>query len=276
MQNQIVLSNDAIRKAAPSVFATEPWDQVSERYVFIPTIEVVNQLRANGFQPVRASQSKSRIEGKGEFTKHMLRFRREHDILTQLGDELPEIVLVNSHDRTSSYQLSAGVFRLACLNGMVVKSADFGSIKVQHSGNIVDNVLEGSYRIIEEVPAIMERVQAYKGIVLDDEEQRVFASAAMELRYPTPLDEETGEPLPNYAAPFVAANLLTVRRTVDAKRDLWTISNRVQEAFMRGGIRSLAASGRRSKTRSINSVSEELRLNKALWQLTERMAQLKV
>src|SRR4030067_153211 len=140
MQNQIVLSNDAIRKAAPSVFATEPWDQVSERYVFIPTIEVVNQLRANGFQPVRASQSKSRIEGKGEFTKHMLRFRREHDILTQLGDELPEIVLVNSHDRTSSYQLSAGVFRLACLNGMVVKSADFGSIKVQHSGNIVDNV----------------------------------------------------------------------------------------------------------------------------------------
>ena len=41
----IALSNDALRKAAPSIFADHPWERVSERYAFIPTIQVVDALR---------------------------------------------------------------------------------------------------------------------------------------------------------------------------------------------------------------------------------------
>ncbi|MBV8275090.1 MAG: DUF932 domain-containing protein, partial [Verrucomicrobia bacterium] len=32
----------------------------------------------------------------------------------------PEVVLVNSHDKSSAYQLHCGLFRLVCTNGMVI------------------------------------------------------------------------------------------------------------------------------------------------------------
>lgn len=269
------LDNDTMRRLAPSIFATQPWEQTSERYTFIPTIEVIDNLRAEGFAPVRVMQSKTRIEGKGEFTRHMIRFRRHQDIdIAQVvGDELPEIVLVNSHDRSSSYELSAGIYRLACSNGMVVKSSDFGSIRVHHTGDIVGQVLEGSARIIEEVPAIMDRVANYKGIMLTQEEAGVFAEAAMELRYPA--GELPYNPAVSSNQPFSPLNLLRVKRAADASPNLWNISNRVQEHLMRGGIRGRSKTGRRMTARGISSVNEEMKFNKALWLLTERMAELK-
>lgn len=63
-----VLSNDQLMKAAPSIFATQPWHAMSEKYFFIPTIDIVNKMRGEGFQPYSAMQSVTRIPGKGDFT----------------------------------------------------------------------------------------------------------------------------------------------------------------------------------------------------------------
>lgn len=268
MANFQILDDEQIRRVAPSVFATEPWEGVSERYAFIPTIDVVNGLRNEGFFPVRAQQSKSRIPGKAEFTKHLLRFRH-HSALQNLnvGDEIPEIVLVNSHDRTSAYQIDAGIFRLACTNGLVVKSSDFGSFKVQHAGDIVGRVIEGSYSVIEEVPQIIERVSELKSIELNENQQRAFATAALALRYDT---DESGV----IKSPVSAEQLLQTRRFDDRKNDLWTTYNRVQENLLKGGLRGRSENGRRIRTRTVNSVTEDIRLNKSLWVLTEELAKV--
>src|SRR5262249_39656086 len=145
------LTNDQLHRSAPSIFASTPWHHMSDGYRFVPTIEVVDLLRGRGFQPVRAQQSRSRIEGKGAFTKHLIRFR--HDSLIdapRVGEEIPELVLVNSHDGTSSYQLMAGIFRLVCSNGLVVQSTDFGSIRVHHSGgkDFQQRVIDATYQIV--------------------------------------------------------------------------------------------------------------------------------
>lgn len=258
------LTNDQLRCVAPSIFATQPWEKVSSKYAFIPTIQVVDALRGEGFLPVKAMQSKARIEGKGDFTKHLIRFRRQQDLGMKHGTELPEIVLVNSHDRSSSYQLSAGIFRLVCSNGMVVKSSNFGDIKVQHSGNIVDRVIEGSYSIINDMPKVIEQMETMKTVVLPFSHQMAFAKAALELRYPT---DEAG----NSKSPITADQLLRVRRHGDADGTLWTTFNRVQENFIKGGLRGTGTTGKRTTTRKINSVTEDIRLNKALWMLAEEL-----
>ena len=57
------------------------------------------------------AQSRSRIEGKADYTKHMIRMRHAG----QAAKRRPkpnEIILINSHDGASSYQMLAGVFRL--------------------------------------------------------------------------------------------------------------------------------------------------------------------
>ena len=103
MTQTIVLNDQDIRKTAPSIFASQPWAETSQNYRFLPTISVVNALRDSGFNVVKATQSRCRIEGKGEFTKHMIRLRHSTYMNPlNIGDEVPEIVLVNSHDRSSS------------------------------------------------------------------------------------------------------------------------------------------------------------------------------
>jgi hypothetical protein len=263
----LAMSNDEIRKVAPSVFATEPWNKVSERYAFIPTSTIVEKMRKSGLVPVRAMQSKTRIPGKGDFTRHMLRFRQRKDLDVGLHQEIPEIVLVNSHDRSSSYKLSAGVFRMVCTNGMVIRTSNFGDIHVHHSGNIVDKVLEGSSNIISDMPSIMQQVEALKAVRMGPQQRLAYAQAALELRWPSTEDGKA-------TSPITAESLLHVRREEDKRPSVWTVFNVVQENFMRGGLSGRGSTGRRLTTRAINSVGEEMRLNKALWLLTEKMAKL--
>jgi Domain of unknown function (DUF932) len=104
------LTEDQMRAAAPSVFAEGKHASRSERYTYIPTIDVLRGLRKEGFEPFMVAQGASRIEGKAEFTKHMIRMRHAGQVQTR--PEANEIILINSHDGASSYQMLAGMFRL--------------------------------------------------------------------------------------------------------------------------------------------------------------------
>ena len=108
------LTDEEIRRAAPSIFAANPHGSRSERYTLIPTIEVLRELRTEGFQPFMVLQAGVRKEDRLDFTKHMIRLRHASQIN---GEEANEVILVNSHDGSSSYQMLGGVFRYVCQNG---------------------------------------------------------------------------------------------------------------------------------------------------------------
>lgn len=257
-----VLSRDEIRQLAPSVFATAAREDVSSRYRFIPTTEVLDILEDRGFRPVKAGQTIVKVPDLGSFARHVLRFRHETNLATNVvGDEFPELVLLNSHDRSSAYQLMAGIFRLVCGNGLVVQSADFGSISVRHSGGkeFGEQVIDATYRVVEETPRIMQSIGEWKQIELKPEQRQAFATAALELK-----DHKVVTP----------SQLLAARRVEDKKSDLWTTAQVVQENIVKGGQRGRTAKGGRATTRPIKSVSEDIKTNRALWVLTEQMAQL--
>jgi len=71
------LTDDDLFRMAPSIFAEAPHESRSDRYAMIPTSAVIAGLRQEGFTPYHAAQGKSRIEGKADFTKHLIRFRHE-------------------------------------------------------------------------------------------------------------------------------------------------------------------------------------------------------
>ena len=110
LRTDIPLSEDQIRAAAPSVFAEGKHASRSERYTYIPTIQVLRGLRKEGFEPFMVAQGQSRVEGKAEFTKHLIRMRHAGQVQTR--PEANEIILINSHDGASSYQMLAGMLRL--------------------------------------------------------------------------------------------------------------------------------------------------------------------
>ena len=104
------LTIDALRSLIPSAFATKAHSSRSSRYAYIPTSEVLEGLVREGFAPYKAVQSKSRIEGKAEFTKHMIRLRHADAVAAASGN-IPEVVIINSHDGTSAYKLLSGSLR---------------------------------------------------------------------------------------------------------------------------------------------------------------------
>ena len=52
LRSDYPLSDDQIRRVAPSIFAEAPHDSRSERYAYIPTAAVLAELRKEGFEPV--------------------------------------------------------------------------------------------------------------------------------------------------------------------------------------------------------------------------------
>lgn len=253
------LSDDQIIRAAPSAFAESAHESRSARYAYIPTSEVLKGLRGAGFQPFMACQARTRVEGKEAFTKHLIRLRHEGQIN---GETANEIILVNSHDGTSSYQMLAGCYRFVCHNGLICGDT-IEDFRVRHSGNIVGNVIEGAFRILDEFEQVDAEREAMRRIQLAPGQQQAFARAALELRYD-----------PQENMPIEPGQLNEARRFEDRGSDLWRTFNRVQENMIQGGLSGRNANGGRMTTRQITGVSENVRLNRALWTLTEEMAKL--
>jgi hypothetical protein len=262
------ITEDEMRLFAPSIFAVDAHLSRSERFVPIPTIEMVRGLANNGWAPVMAGQSIARREDKQNYTKHMVRFRRTDRDLSTHGSVV-ELVLRNGNDGTSAYKLDAGVFRIACLNGLVAKSADYGSINVRHSGQAINKVIEGSYEVLQNAERVLAAPQDWSSIKLSRDEQMAFAGSAHLLRFER---DEAG----NASTGVTVEQLIQPRRFEDRLQDLWTTFNVVQENAVRGGLTARAPdSSRRSTTREVRGVDQNVKLNMALWALTEQMAKLK-
>ena len=57
-----VLSADQLRRIVPSAYAEAAHESRSQRYTYIPTSQVIEGMRAEGFLPVKATQSAARNE----------------------------------------------------------------------------------------------------------------------------------------------------------------------------------------------------------------------
>ncbi|CAM2164683.1 CP4-57 prophage; DUF932 domain-containing protein YfjQ [Burkholderia latens] len=263
VRSNSALTDEQIFKVAPSIFAEDKHESRSERYTYIPTIEVLRGLRSEGFEPYMAMQTRVRDESMREHTKHLVRLRHVNHVVA-VGQEVNEIILVNSHNGTSSYQMLAGVFRFICSNGMV--SGDtFADIRIPHKGDVISEVIEGAHRIVESFEVVDEQREGMKALTLSSGEQTAFARAALALRY----DTAEGP------APITEEQVNMARRWEDRGSDLWTTFNRAQENLTKGGLRGRNSAGRTTTTRAVTGIAQNISVNRGLWVLAEEMRKLR-
>lgn len=262
LRSDYPLTDDQIHHVAPSIFADAPHESRSQRYAYIPTAAVLAELRKEGFQPFMVCQTRVRDEGKREHTKHMLRLRHASQIN---GAEANEIVLLNSHDGTSSYQMLAGMFRFVCSNGLVCGDT-VADVRVPHKGDVSGHVIEGAYEVLRGFDRVKDSRDAMRAITLHGSEAEVFARSALALKY---------DPTDNKPAPITESQILMPRRFDDRRPDLWSVFNRTQENLTKGGLHGRSANGRRQQTRPVQGIDSDVRLNRALWMLADGLRQLK-
>jgi hypothetical protein len=151
----------------------------------------------------------------------MLRLRREGQIT---GKQVPEIILLNSHDGSSSYQMLPGLFRAVCQNGLICGES-FGEVRVPHKGNVVEKVIEGAYEVL----GIFDRV----------EEKR----DAMQSLLPPPAQQAR----PKRRSRTASRSHQRFRHAAGRmSNDLWTTYQRIQENLIKGGLPGRTTKGKRS------------------------------
>ncbi len=251
------LTNEELMHYTPSVFGEDKHESRSQHYTYIPTITLLENLQREGFQPFFACQSRVRDPERREHTKHMLRLRRAGQINDQ---QVPEIIILNSHGGESSFQLLPGIFRSVCTNSLVCGQS-FGEIRVPHRGNVMEKVIEGAYEVLEIFDRVEEKRDAMQSLLLPPPAQQAFARAALTYRF----GEEH--------QPVTVSQILMPRRYEDCQDDLWSVFNRCQENLLKGGLPGRTAKGKRSHTRAVKGIDGDVKLNRALWVMAEELQQ---
>ena len=269
--SQRALTEDEMREKAPSIFATTAHHSRSERFAPIPTIEVVRALSREGFMPVGVKQSRA-SDDKREHTKHLIRLRRIDEVVKYTaGDTVAEILLKNANDGSAAYDLMAGLFKILCLNSLVAQTSTMESLRVKHSGDVTSKVIDGTYRVLDTAVAALEAPREWSTINLDRDEQVAFATAAHVARF--------GDSEGNVDTAIRPEQMLIARRTADQAPNLWNTFNVVQENTIKGGLSAMGRDcnnrPRRTTTRAVNGIDQDVKLNKALFTLASKMAELK-
>jgi len=259
-----ILTNDEIVERASAAGSLQPVSDVSSRYSFVPTLTAVDLLRDIGWTPIHAEQSRVRKVSRDGFQRHLIRFAKNG---LSFDGERVDLVLYNSHDRGCAFKLAASVWRKVCGNGLMVAS-EFANFSHRHIGFSPDDFIHSANEIANSAGIIAKRVDEMKVIEMTQVERGVFAQAAHGLIYDDPEQ-----------APIQPTQLLTERRYDDKGKDLWSTFNIIQENAIKGGLKGVKRNqkGRlgRVTTRPVKAIQKNVKLNQALWYLTEKMAELK-
>jgi hypothetical protein len=159
------LTNEQLKEQAPTLFTEQPHNEVSEKYHFIPTIDVVDEIKSHNWYPVSVSQAGVRDEDKEGFQQHMVRFRHFDDLLFP-QDNAVELLLFNSHDRSKSFSISVGIYRFVCANGLVISDSVFETYKIKHLGSRANDVANAVANITNIKPTLMAKIHKLGSIIL--------------------------------------------------------------------------------------------------------------
>lgn len=257
------LTFDEIYQHAPSIMAQEAHHSRSERYGFVPTYEIIRGLQREGFEPFYVAQSGSRSDDKYGHANHMVRLRHTNDITLKSAKE---IIIANDSAGGGSYKTALGYLNGACMNGCIFGDG-IEMVSVRHGRNAVNNVIEGVFTVLSNSDKVDESVDQMKSIILSRHEQLEFADCALKLRY------EEGK------TPITSRQVMIPWREEEEEPTLWNTFQMAQEKIIRGGVRG-ASTGkdgkrRRVTTRPINSIGDNLQLNRQLWSLADAFAAIK-
>ena len=256
------LTDQELLAQAPTLFTKEAHCDVSAKYHFIPTIDIVIQLKSLNWYPMSVQENSVKEISKNGYQKHLVRFRHLDDLLNPQENAM-ELLLFNSHDRSTAFSISAGIYRFVCANGLVIADSVFESHTIKHIGERDNDVMGAIESIVTFKPTLESKIATFSSLMLSTQEKLSFAKSSIDFRFDKHLDIDPHD-------------LLVPHRVEDEKDDLYTTLNVIQENLLRGNISGKnKETGRKFTSKQITSISKDVEVNQVLWGLAERIATIK-
>lgn len=242
-----------------------------DTYGFVSSQNIVDVFASKGWLPVQSQFGNVRKLERQGFQKHLVKFEHADfasiDGLSQDNASRPQLVLLNSHDGTGSLRILWGLFRFACLNG-IIAGTSLREFKAVHSKNVTNRLGAGIEYMLESLPELLDKVKALQNSTFD----RVQLDTYVRLLVDARLSNVRNIQSVNYAS------ALKVLRPQDYSNDAFTILNRIQESVIRGGIEYTynqnetdingnVVSSRlvHTRTRRLASIPSQTKLNTLVW-----------
>jgi hypothetical protein len=218
---------------------------VSNRYGFVSTRTLLDNLATEGFTPRSIQVARTMKEERKGYQKHIVRLNHADLMPMQLNEYRPEIVLINSHDGSTSLKLLLGMFRMVCTNGLITGETMFCH-RFIHREISVERVNTAAVELAHALPQLEDRVTAMQQRQMSPVEAGEFTRRAAMLRW----DDEQ-------KALQAAWSLGRSRRYEDGRDSLWQTYNRVQENLIKGS----------RGVRRITGAAKDVEINQKLWNL---------
>lgn len=252
-----------LRKHYPAIMADRPIG-MSEGYQFMPSYKIAEALIEKfnvGLVSVSQQFSRNRNPNGQE---HYMRFRLPSAInLKSVGDSVPELVVMNSHNGRSTLRAYAGVFRLVCSNGMVVADRSFGRISLRHFG--IENTFSAFQSVLDGMAVNFSRMdlrmKVLDELMMTPGQQIGLARAMMKARG-----------VPGWVEPEM---VLRARREIeqpnsDGFRSIWKTYNVVQESLTQASDVNYHREGARARSlRPLSGARAQILINESMWDAME-------
>lgn len=232
--------------------AAAPHPRVSSKYAFISSAQFIANMQENGWE-LKNTITKSKT-GLG---KHAMRFR--NPALTLKNGDFLDIVVLNSHDGTTSFQLSLGIYRLVCSNGLVIGKNIVQPVFIRHVGYAASKVKTAIAELLQQAEKVNQLVEQLQARILTVEEYLEFCNAALKSR--------GLEPHKVTVEQFDIA-----KREEDKGLNAWAVLNRIQEYTVNGYPIVDLEEHRRKSVRRLTGAKAQIEVNKQLFDAMVKIA----
>jgi len=241
---------------ASPIYATQPHPKCSERYQFISTADIIDRFSGYGFNVSSTQYPRFRKDNLNPgYGTHMVKMERIEEKDGTLGIS-PQVIIINSHDRTKAFRIGFGFKVWACLNGLITGDFLADSGRLHHTGSGLQEKVDAYLDVhTDNLNSKLNRVRDMRTVFLNDEEITDLIVKAAEIVHP------------NMQNPY---QLLYANREDAMGRDLWTLFNNLQENSLKGNFQIASpTSNKVRKAKPIKNVLRDVETNAKLWNLAE-------
>ena len=217
--------------------------RIKQKEFYIPTLDVITKLQDEGWKISGVAEQRGKNR---KITSNYVQLQHP-DFAVQnskgKNEAFTSITLSNSCNGSRPLQMSLGMFRQVCTNGLVRFDQHAETEKIKHIEVNARDLDRFVVSMNGKADKLLTEVNEMKHKGLSIEDMRKLAREAASLRY-TNLDEINID------------DLFAVNRVEDESNDLWTVFNRIQENL----------------THDVKNINEDIRLNQQLFSLVENFA----
>ena len=217
--------------------------RIKQKEFYIPTLDVVTKLQDEGWRLSGVAEQRSKNR---KISNNYVQLQHpDFAIQNNKGkhEAFTSITIKNSCNGAQPLQMSLGMFRQVCSNGLVGFDQHAETERIKHIAVNASNLDRFVISMNSKVNKLLTEVNEMKHKGLSIEDMRKLALEAAKLRYNN-LDDVNID------------DLLAINRVEDESNDLWTVFNRIQENL----------------THDVTNMNEDIKLNQQLFSLVESFA----